>query len=101
MTKTTSYIFKLFFLWSIVLIVTSILSFGINFFINPNKVNIGFPFKIYEEFQVSGNPYKNSGWYLKNFVLNNSIYLLVSIVLSIYISFRKKRSSKTYEFNMD
>ena len=85
MKTITSYLFKFLLIWLLLLFLTSIFSLIYNFFINPNRVYIGFPFRFYESFQVSGNPYKNSGWHVKNFVLDSTIYLFVSITLNFYI----------------
>jgi hypothetical protein len=52
-------------------------------------VNIGFPFKYYYQFWVNNNDFPNSGWNVKNFLLDILIcWILTSF---IYFYFNKPR----------
>ena len=51
------------------------------------SMQIGFPFKYYEQFQVSGSDFLNSGWMINNLILDCvitwvavcGIYLLIKV----------------------
>lgn len=61
------------------------------------KLDIGFPFKYYSQFQLRGNDFLNSGWNVNNLVLDCVIYWIVICGLYILIKRMKKADNKMYE----
>ncbi len=81
---------KILYLIFILLVTNTIFFIKEYIFNDSSRVEIGFPFKIYESFQVNENPFRNSGWYPKNFILNNSVYLICILIVNVF--FYKSKS---------
>ncbi len=59
------------------------------------SLEIGFPFKYYKQFQLSGNPSLNSSWNVENLMLDCLITWI--IVCGLYLILKRKRvSNKSY-----
>lgn len=52
-----------------------------SYFTSKNGFSVGFPFKFYNEFELSGNSFKNFGWFIDKFIFNILVYAAVSILL--------------------
>ena len=55
------------------------------------NLEIGFPFIYYEQFQLSGNPYLNSGWNIKNLFLDCIITWI--LVGGFYVLVKRRSNS--------
>jgi len=75
------FILKIIFFSLLLLIITSLLSYVFYCLKLNHGYKIGFPFVYYSEFQVSGNDYKNFGWFPYNGIYNFLVYLVASILL--------------------
>lgn len=51
--------------------------------------NIGFPYKYYYQFWLSGNPGPNCGWRLGNFILDFIIIWTLTIIVYLFINLKK------------
>jgi hypothetical protein len=60
---------------------------------NTYNLEIGFPFTYYEQFQVSGSPFLNSGWHIKN--LMTDCTLTWGITAIGYFSYKKTKKTKS------
>lgn len=54
------------------------------------NLEIGFPFKYYEQFQLRGNPYVNSSWNVKNLIWDS--FLVWFSVSGIYVLIKNKKA---------
>ena len=56
------------------------------------KLDVGFPLKYYGQFQLRGNDFLNSGWNVKNLILDCLIYWIV--ICGCYVLIKRKTASK-------
>jgi hypothetical protein len=54
------------------------------------SLEVGWPYKYYERFQVSGNNIPNHGWYVSHFVYDQILYIFFSFLLLGLVRFIKK-----------
>ncbi|MEP5339096.1 MAG: hypothetical protein ABJL44_01390 [Algibacter sp.] len=64
----------------LLLVITSLLSYMFYNMKIENGYKVGFPFVYYSEFQLSGNDYRNFGWFPYHGIYNALIYLAASIL---------------------
>jgi hypothetical protein len=57
------------------------------------SLEIGFPFSYYEQFQLRGNPFVNSGWNLKHLFLDCVITWV--IVCGSYVLIKRRKAGNT------
>lgn len=57
---------------------------------NTYNLEIGFPYRYYEQFQLRGNPFVNSGWNLKNLFWDCLITWV--IVCFPYVILKKRKA---------
>ena len=65
-----------------------------SFLISNDDLSIGWPYIYYHQFKVSGNSFLNYGWNITNFILDQIIIILISILLLIafYILSKYKKN---------
>ena len=84
--------FRLLLLAIVIFLISCLISFFLSFEQGSN-FSVGFPYKFYHEFQVSGNPYRNHGGDYKKLFLDIGYSVLAAgFILVGYKLFKNRRA---------